>query len=62
MAHLSSNTESPKRDLGYSRQLANFILDSGATYHMTPEISDFIPGSMVERDKYIEGAYRHFFT
>ena len=29
---------------------------------MTPEISDFIPRSLVETDKYIENADGHFVT
>ena len=42
--------------------MTDCILDSGATCHMTPEISDFIPGSLVETDKYIEVADGHFVT
>ena len=34
-----------------SSQLTNWILDSGATCHMTPEVSDFIPGSLGDTDK-----------
>ena len=62
MAHISSNTESIRRDFGDSLQLTNSILDSGATCHMTPEISGLIPGSLVETDKYIEVADGHFVT
>ena len=29
---------------------------------MTPEVSDFIPGSLEDTDKYIEGAGRHHAT
>ena len=36
-----SNVESPRRDFGDSLQLTNWILYSGATFHMTLEISDF---------------------
>ena len=43
-------------------KLTNFILGSGATCHMTPEISDFIPGSLVETDKYINVADGYFFA
>ena len=49
-----TNTDSPRRYFGDISQLTNWILDSGATCHMTPDISDFIPGSLVETDKYIE--------
>ena len=54
MAHIYTNVESPKRNYGDSLQLTNWILDSGETFHMTPDISNFIPGSLVETDKYIE--------
>ena len=43
-------------------QLTNWILDSGATCHMTPEVSDFIPGSLEDTDKYIEVADKHHVT
>ena len=43
-------------------QLTNWILDSAVTCHMTPDISDFTPGSLVETDKYIEVADVHFAT
>ena len=62
MARVSSNEESPRRDIGKSSQLTNWVLDSGATCHMTPGIYDFILGSWVETDKYIEVADGHFFT
>ena len=35
-------------------------LYSGATCHMTPEISYFILGSLLETDKYIEDVDGHF--
>ena len=47
------NYESPSRDFGDSSQLTNLILDSGATCHMTPHVSDFIPGSLEDTDKNI---------
>ena len=31
--------------------MIDWILYSGATCHMTPDISDFIPGLLVETDK-----------
>ena len=46
MARMSSNYERSSENYGDSLQLANWILYSGATCHMTPEISDFIPGSL----------------
>ena len=48
MAQMSSNIESPRRYFGDSLQLTNCILDSFVTCHVTPEISDLIPGSLVE--------------
>ena len=54
MACMSSKVESPRRDFGDRSQLTNCILDSGAMCRMTPEISDFVPGSLLETDKYIE--------
>ena len=57
---MSTNAESPSRNYGDSSKLTNYILYSGATCHMTPDISDFIPGSLVETDKYIEVVDEHF--
>ena len=62
MARMSENAESPRRNYGDSSQLTNWIFDSGATCPMTPEISDFIAGPLVETDQYIEVAERHFVT
>ena len=62
MAHMSSNAESPRRYYGDSSQLTNWILDSVTTCPMTPDISDLIPGSFVETDKYIEIADGNFVT
>ena len=59
---MSSNIGSPSRDFGDSSQMANLILDSGATCHMPPEISYFISGSLVEMDKYIEFVEKNCFT
>ena len=60
MAYMSYNAETPIRYLGDSSKLTNSILDSGATCHMTPYISYFIPVSLVETDKYIEVANGNF--
>ena len=46
MARMSSNDERSIEKYGDSSKLTNWILDSGATCHMTPEVSDFIPGSL----------------
>ena len=53
MARMSSDDECKSVKYGDSSQLTNWILDSGATCHMTPEVSDFIPGSLDDTDKYI---------
>ena len=62
MARIYSNTESPRIYFGDSSQLTNWILDSGATCHMTPYIPDFILGLLLETDKYIKVADGNFFT
>ena len=56
MARMSSNDKRKSEKYGDSLQLTNWILDLGATCHMTPEVSDFIPGSLEDTDKYIEVA------
>ena len=57
---MSTNAESSRRSYGDSSQLTNWILDSGATFHMTLEIQKFLPGSLVETDKYTEVADQNF--
>ena len=44
MTRMSGNDESSSRNFGDNSQLTSCILDSGATCHMTPPVSDFIPG------------------
>ena len=51
MAYVSSDDERKSVKYGDSYQLTNWILDSGATCHMTPEVSDFIPLSLEDTDK-----------
>ena len=51
MERMSINEECPSENYGDSSQLTNWILYSGATWHMTPEVSDFIPGSLEGTDK-----------
>ena len=53
---MSNNEECPSGNFGYSSQLTNWILDFGTTCHMTPEVSDFIPGSLEDTDRHIEVA------
>ena len=56
------NDERASEKYGDSSQLTNWILDSGATCHMTPEVLNLIPGSLEDTDKYIEVADRHHVT
>ena len=51
---MSGNGESPSKYFGDSSQLKIWILDSGATCNMTPQVSDIIPWSLDDTDKYIE--------
>ena len=51
-----SDDKRESKDYGDSSPLTNWILDSGATCHMTPEVADFIPGSLEDTDKFIEVA------
>ena len=59
---MSDNDESPGKYFGDSLQLTNWILDSGATWHITPQVLDFIPGSLEDTDKNIEVADGHHVT
>ena len=51
---MSSDDKRKSVKYGDSLQLTNWILDSGATCHMTPKVSDFIPGTLEDTDKFIE--------
>ena len=62
MASMCGNNECPGRNFGDSSQLTNWILDSVATCHMTPKVSDFIPGLLEDIDEHIEVADRHHVT
>ena len=44
MERMSSDDKGKSKDYGDISKLTNWILDSGATFHMTPEVTDFIPG------------------
>ena len=59
MTQMSGNDESPSRDFGESLQFTNWVLDSVATCHMKPQVSDFIPVSLEDTDEYTEDADRH---
>ena len=56
MAQMSSDDERKSVKYGDSSQLTNWILDLGATCHMTLEVSYFIPASLEDTDKYIKVA------
>ena len=62
MARRPDKDKCPSRYFGDSLQLNNWILDSGATCHMAPLVSDFIPSSLEDTDKHIEVANRHHVT
>ena len=53
MACMSFNDKCPSGNSGDSSQCINWILDSGATCHMTPEVSEFISGSLEDTYKNI---------
>ena len=54
MAQMSVNDKSSNRYFGDSSRLTYWVLYSGATYHMTPQVSNFISGSLEDTDEYIE--------
>ena len=56
MARISGNDECPSGNFYDSSQWTNYILYSGATCHMEPEVLYFITGSLEDRDKHIEVA------
>ena len=62
MERMSNNDECTAGNFCDSSQLTNWILDSGATCHMTPEVSDFIPGLLEDTDKHIKVAEGHHVT
>ena len=53
MARMTGNDECPSGNVGDSSKLTNWILDSGATCYMTPQVLDFIPGSSKDTSKNI---------
>ena len=62
MGRMSSNNESSSRYFSDSSQLTNWILDSGATCHMTQHFSDFIPGSLEDTNKHTKVEYGNHVT
>ena len=51
MARMSSDNKRKIIKYGDSSQLTNWILDSGATCHLTPEVTDFVPATLEDTDK-----------
>ena len=62
MSGMSGNDKFTGRNFGDSSQLTNWILDPGATCHMAPEASDFIPGPLDDMDKHIKISNGHHIT
>ena len=50
MTRMYGNGECPSGNSCDGSQLTNWILDSGATCHITPEVSDFIPGLLEDTE------------
>ena len=48
MARMSDYDKCPGRNFGGGLQFTNWILDSGATCHMMPAVSDYISGSLYD--------------
>ena len=59
---MSGNEECPSKYFGNSLQLTNCIQDSRETCHITPQVSDFISGSLEYTDKHIEITGGHHVT
>ena len=59
MARMSDNDKCPSINFGDISQLTNWILDSGAMFNMTSEVSDLISGSLEDTYKNIEVADVH---
>ena len=62
LEQVSSNDERPSGTFGDSSQLTYWILDSGATCHITTEVSGVIPDLLEDTDKHIEVADGHHVT
>ena len=56
---MCGNDECSGGNFCYDLQFTNWILYFGATCHMTPEVLNFIPGSLEDVDKHIEVADGH---
>ena len=59
---MTGDDEFTSGSFGDSSKLTNWILDSVATCHMTPEVSYFIPGLLEDIGKHIEVGDGHHVT
>ena len=59
---MSGNDLIYSSDFCDSFQLTNWILDSRKMCYTEPQVSDFIPGSLEDMNKYIEVEDAHYFT
>ena len=59
MERIPGHYECLSEHFGDISQLTNWILYSREMCHMTPEVSDLIPGLLAEIDKHIQVADRH---
>ena len=62
MERMSIDEKRESVKYGDSSQLTNWILGSGETCHMRPEVTDFIPGSLEDTYNFNEVADRHNVT
>ena len=62
IACMCSDDERKSVNYGDNSQLTNWVLYSGATCHVTPEVLDFILGTLEDTDRYIEVADGHHVT
>ena len=62
MTCMSANDKFPGGNFGDTLQITNWVLNSGATGHTTPEVSDIITGWLEHMDKRIEVSDVHHIT
>ena len=59
---MPGNDKSSSRNFGEGSKFTNWVLDSGSTFHMKPQVWGFILGSLEDMDKYIEVTGVHHVT
>ena len=62
MTRMSGNDESYGIDFFVNSLLTKWIVDLGATCHMTPQVSDFVPDLLEDTDECIEVGDRYYVT